>query len=341
MNEIVTIGIPVFRAARYIRGALESALGQTYPKIEVLVIDDGSDDDSVAVVQQVQQSHVRGHAVRLVVHEHNQGVASTRNEIIDKAGGSMLYFMDADDVIRCDTIALLYAEMQSFDAEVVFGSYERIASNGQRQVYQYPTMHFDVADQLAAFAYRRYAGIQASACNILMRLKLLRDCQHRFVPADYWEDMVFTFDLVTLVSRAVLLPDVTYSYQCREGSLSSYQQRSNLPKSEVMRNVSTVGYLKRPSAVLEKKPYYAKRCLCVVMTDFYMACYVLKRRKHIVPAVTAEELKSMLAHPAPLSLIVAFPVARFKNLAFFLLGKLPAKLCVAAVWVVGKMKKLI
>ena len=212
MKYDVTIGIPVYQAEKYLSRTLESALAQSYPSIEFLIVDDGSTDGSLAILEGFQKNHPRGGAIRLISHSHNFGVSAARNRIIEEASGTYLYFMDADDTMVGHTIALLMDNIRRYEAEIAFGSYEKIGTDGKREVYQYPELQLLGEDQLASFAYRKYAGIQASACNYLVKISILRDHHHRFMETDYWEDLVFTFDLVTLMSRAVLLPDITYYY---------------------------------------------------------------------------------------------------------------------------------
>ena len=339
MRYDVTIGIPVYQAERYLSKALESALAQTYPSIEFLLVDDGSTDGSLSIVEGFQKNHSRGAAIRLISHDHNLGVSAARNHIIEEASGICLYFMDADDVIAENTIALLMDNIQRYEAEIAFGSYDKIGTDGEREVYQYPELQLLGKDQLASFAYRKYAGIQASACNYLVKTSLLRDHHHRFIDTDYWEDLAFTFDLVTFVSRAVLLPNITYSYWCHEDSLSRYQQRNQIPKEEILRNARTIGHLRETSSILYNKVYFPNRCYNIVMTGFYMACYVLKRRQDITPSISDDEIRSMLAHPATFRQICCFRQSRWKNLALYLIGRLPAGLCVMAIRCMGKLKK--
>ena len=187
----------------------------------------------------------------------------------------------------------------------------------------------------------KYGGIQASACNFLVKVSLLRKHHLHFIDTNYWEDMAFMFDLVPFVSRAVLLPNITYFYHCHEDSLSQYQKRNIIPKDEIMKNVMTVNYLKESTCILYNKVYFANRCLIIVMTDFYMACHILKRIHSIVPAVSGAEIKSMMSHPASFRQICSFRQARIKNLMLYFMGKLPIPLCVSVIWIVGKTKKLI
>ena len=341
MKYDVTIGIPVYDSVDVIKRSLESALAQTYPFIEFLIIDDRGTDGSMAIVQQLQTKHPRGSDIHVVCHTQNLGVSAARNRIIDDAQGDYLYFMDSDDVIAENTIERMMQNTRQIDAEIVFGSYEKTETTGKRTVYQYPFLQLSHEDELAVFAYRKYAGIQASACNYLVKTSLLREHHHRFIDTNYWEDFVFTFDLVTLIKRAVLLPDITYSYLCREGSLSHYQSRQHISKDEIINNVYAIDYLKQTSSLLSNKVYYPSRCINIVLTDFYIACYILKRRKGIIPYIKNSEIKSIMRHPAKWSQIVHFKHSRLKNVLLYLIGKMPSYLCVATIYCCGKMKKLL
>lgn len=341
MKYDVTIGIPIFHAVDYISRSLNSALNQSYCSIEFLIVDDGSHDGSMEIIKLIANSHARGKHIHLITHASNKGVSYSRNEIIDKAKGDYLYFMDSDDVISKNTISLMMENARKYDADIVFGSYEKIETSGERNVYQYPSLQLLGKDALANFAYRKYAGIQASSCNYLVKTSVLRENNLRFIDTNYWEDLVFTFDLVTYTSRAVLLSDITYSYLCRENSLSHYQQRKNISKDEIMKNVSAIEHLKKTSSILYNKVYFSNRCYILVMTDLYVACNILKRRKNIQPSISNKEIKAIMHHPATWSQICTFQKSQCRNMVLYMIGKLPSTLCVATIWILGKLKKLI
>lgn len=337
----VTIGIPIFNSVDFIHETMESALAQNYPSIEFLLVDDGCTDASMDVIRSFLENHPRGQDIHVIKHEQNQGVSVSRNEIIEKARGAFLYFMDSDDLIAENTISLLIESIRQYDAEIAFGSYEKIETSGGKVIFRYPSLMLLDQDQLAIFAYRQYAGIQASACNYLVKTSLLRENHFHFIDANYWEDLVFTFDLVTLISRAVLLSEITYTYQCHEGSLSHYQYRDKISKEEVMKNVRAIEHLKSTSQVLSNKVYYPNRCYNIMMTDFFIVCHILKRRKDIVPSISNKEIRSIIWHPATLSQICSFQQSRFVNLFFFFLSKLPSWLCVFLIYLLAKIKKMI
>ena len=341
MRYDVTIGIPVFKSIDYVKQSIESALNQSYDSIEFLIVDDAGQDGSMNLVKNYQKTHYRGKDIHIITHPENQGVSASRNEIIEKAQGDFLYFMDSDDIISKNTIELLMHNLRQWDADIVFGSYEKIDTSGERIVYQYPFLQLLEKDALACFAYRKYAGIQASACNYLIKTALLRENNLRFIDTDYWEDLVFTFDLVTYVSRAILLPDITYTYLCHEGSLSHYQQRHVISKDEIMKNVKAINQLKHTSSILYNKVYFPNRCYNILMTDFYMACNILKRRKDVIPQISNEEIHQIMFHPATWCQIRHFKQSRLKNVLLHFLSVLPSPICVFIIWCLGKYKKLI
>ena len=337
----VTIGIPIYNSVSCIRTSLMSALAQSYPSIEFILVDDCCNDGTFDVIGYIVSSHERRDDIRIISHSQKLGASASRNQIIDEARGEFLYFMDSDDSIAKNTIELLMQNARDYDAEIVFGSYKKIETSGKKTVYQYPSKQLYGKDELASFAYRKYAGIQASACNYIVKTDILRVNNHRFINVNYWEDLVFTFDMVTLVSRAVLLPDITYIYICRDNSLSHYQERINISKAEVMRNVEAINHLKDTSALLYDKEYFPNRCYNIVITDFYIASTILKRRKTIIPYISDDEIKAIMGHPATWQQICSFRQSRIKNMLLFILGKMPSLLCVFAIMCIGKLKKTI
>jgi hypothetical protein len=230
--------------------------------------------------------------------------------------------------------------VRQYDAEIVFGSYEKIETTGQRTVYQYPFLQLLHEDELATFAYRKYAGIQASACNYLVKTSLLRE-HNRFIDTNYWEDLVFTFDLVTLIKRAILLPDITYTYLCRETSLSHYQHRDQISKDEIMKNVHSIEHLKKTSSLLYNKVYFPNRCFNILMTDFYIVCNILKNKDKIQPAFSKRELREVMKSPLAFRETIMLKSRRLENLFLYMLGVLPPSISIWIITLLGKQRGLI
>src|SRR5262249_27061073 len=88
----VSVAIPVYNREKYIAQAIDSILAQTFTDFEILIIDDGSTDSSVAIARSYSDPHIR-----LVCHATNSGVAVARNSAIAHARGEYLAFLDSDD----------------------------------------------------------------------------------------------------------------------------------------------------------------------------------------------------------------------------------------------------
>ena len=338
---VVTIGIPVYRARDYVRNTLLSALNQTYPDIEFLIVDDCGNDGSMEIIEDLQRTHARGQHIRIVRNTRNLLVGYSRNRIIDEARGQYLYFLDSDDVIESDTIRLLLDNIEKYQTEVVYASYEMVDNvNGSpTRIYKKQPCQLFGHGQLALYAFKHADIFHVSVCNCLFRLDFLKKEGLRFIDAAFWEDMVFTYELLPKVSRAVLLPDITYHYILRPGSLSHYQDREQLDKSEIMNNVSTVRYLKDQCRKYKGEVFLPYLCYNLEMSSFYIVCHILKHARRISPSFSRSELRDILQHPLRLADVLRFPSKRFHNLVLWLLGRLPVPLFVPAFWVMGKLKR--
>lgn len=344
MKCTVTIGIPLYNSQDYILSTMRSVLAQTYSDIEILLVDDGSCDTSLDIINDLQINHPAGKKIQVIKHPTNLGVSAARNHIIDEAQGEYLYFLDSDDyIIGDDVISLLVSHAKRIDADLVFGSYEKkwVDGSGRQEKYQYDQTEFLDEDAFAKYAYRKYAGVQASACNFLMKLSLIRSLKLRFSDAEFLEDFIFTHELVTCVKRVVVLSDITYCYQFHDNSLSHSQYRDIIPKQEIVKTIKGVRYLKELSNRLHSKPYLASQMCCMLRTDFYILCSILKNRKIVVPAFSVGEMKEIMHCPLPLKDLLVDSNCRWWNMFLFSVGHMPASLCVFVVMIVGKVKRLI
>ena len=93
-GPLITIGITCYDAEDTIRRAVESALAQTWTAREIIIVDDGSADDSATVIEEIGRTH---HEIRLIRHGENRGVAEARNTVLAEARGAFIAFLDDDD----------------------------------------------------------------------------------------------------------------------------------------------------------------------------------------------------------------------------------------------------
>lgn len=106
----LSVLVPVHNVAPYLRELVASVMSQADEGVELLLLDDASTDGSAALMQTLQQEH--GPCVRLLQHEHNQGVAAARNHLLDAALGQYVWFVDADDWLLGGALPALRALLQ-------------------------------------------------------------------------------------------------------------------------------------------------------------------------------------------------------------------------------------
>ncbi len=112
-SPLVTVGIPSYNAARWLPGAIDSALAQEGPECEVIVVDDGSTDTSLVIAS------AYGDRVRVIRTSHC-GANNARNEILREAQGSWIQYLDADDRLEPGKIAQQLAEVKAEEADVIY-----------------------------------------------------------------------------------------------------------------------------------------------------------------------------------------------------------------------------
>jgi len=120
---VVSILIPCFNAERWLAQTLESALAQTHPATEVILVDDGSSDTSLAIARQFEPRGVR------VVSQPNRGACAARNHGLRLARGEFIQFLDADDLLAPDKISQQHARLAECPGYVASGPWARFESN--------------------------------------------------------------------------------------------------------------------------------------------------------------------------------------------------------------------
>lgn len=343
MNYKVTIGIPAYKAFDYIEKTMESALNQTFDNIEYLIVDDCGNDGTIKVIERFQKEHPRGKDIRIIYNKQNFGVGKSRNIILEQAQGKYLYFLDSDDLIETNTITLLLDAMDKYQCDVVYASYEKIdtSQSNTKQVYQYPSLFFDSNDQFAKYVFDQYGYFQVSVCNCLYDLEFLRRNNTQFLDACFWEDMAFSYDVVTNANKVFLLSNITYHYLCHPYSLSNYQKRETLSRQEILDNFTIIDYLRFKCRNLCSKVYVPGFCYVVQMNCFYMICYILKYREKITPSISNKELQKRMQHPLNFSSILKFGYKRNSNILLWSITHMPVPLFLIIIYIVGKIKKVI
>ncbi len=261
----ITLSMPVYNVEQFVERALLSALNQTYPNIEFLVIDDKGSDRSMEIVKRLIETHPRGEKIRIIDHVVNKGTGATKNSAIEAATGDYIYFMDSDDEITVDCIELFYNKMMEHPVDIVVGGYRYLDMEDNTLFERkYTDCIVEGEGEMAMNQYRKNYGrakLHTQMWNKLYRLAFIRDNDIKCVPNQLNEDNIFTTKVIFANPSCRFISDVTYLYFERVGS-TVYRVRNGITERFANQLVDVSAYHKEN---LEKQqgqaiyPYYRKR----------------------------------------------------------------------------------
>lgn len=220
-QPLLSVIVPVYNVAAYLRECLDSLLHQTYHNLEIILVDDGSTDDSPLICAEYARKDERIHLITKV----NGGLSSARNAGIEVARGEYVSFLDSDDWLEPDACAIL---MRAF---VEDGSIDIVRAEFRECYPDRVENNIFVSEQTKTFvgvelieALSEGIGLNAIVCTSAYRLSMLRELGLHFLDGLYHEDEYFTPVLYGILPNIRLryIPEVIYNYRKeREGSITS------------------------------------------------------------------------------------------------------------------------
>lgn len=219
-NPLVTIIVTVYNKQNYIRKCLLSILNQGYKNINVLVIDDGSTDDSAEVIKSICNHDTRFN----YYYQENRGVSSARNYGLNKAKGKYVLFIDGDDFVDSDYVET-FLKYKDFD--LVVGGYRRI-EEGRKSIEIKPSekvvFYEDFENSFFNKEAFEYIGLPISK---LFNLKIIKEHNLKFdTNTDLGEDTIFDFSYMKYISKVKLISYSGYNNLILPGTLSRKPRRN-------------------------------------------------------------------------------------------------------------------
>ena len=252
MNPLVSVVIPVYNAEKYIHKCIDGILSQTYHNTEIILVDDGSADNSLSICKEYAQKDSR---IR-VFSKENGGVSSARNMGMDEATGCYLMFLDSDDWLENDTIEKLVKSALDSSADVVVFEYSVDYPDGRSDVHRHENLKGNMTIQDAV--YHTIAGTNRFAWSKLYKREYVGNI--RFDETiHHGEDTLFACLVMAQCRSAYFLPEPLYRYVQSEGSATrkSYFNTRLLSGKEA--------YLRLIDLCKEKFP---------AITDTAVSCYL-------------------------------------------------------------------
>lgn len=224
-SPLVSIIVPVWNAKQYLDNCINSLRSQTYPNLEIILVDDGSTDGSSELCDAAMETDWRIH----VIHQSDRGVSAARNAGLDAATGEFVAFVDSDDSLRREAVAESVRCAVTHSSDMVVFGYDVIEEHADGSVTKQESK--TVRQGGVIDTRRRHEKIVADQLCALDNDELLYQCwgklYHRSSIGDlrfadgvsFGEDMLFVLELLASGIQLALLQQCLYVYRQHVGSL--------------------------------------------------------------------------------------------------------------------------
>lgn len=278
MIPLISIIIPVYNTEKYLEKCVNSIIDQTYNNIEIILVDDGSTDNSPYICDKLNN---KNNNIK-VFHKKNEGVSKARNYGIEKANGTYLLFVDSDDYIDKNMISSLYNNLIKYNADISMCNIIRINEKGKYidcfnknidnektniSIMNKEEFISNILDYKYYFTY---------ATNKLIKKEIIKEIRFR-ENIYYNEDGVFFLDLSNAIDKAVYIGPVKYYYYLQNGTNANSQKFNEryatiLDSFEIMEN-----YFEKFNYM--NKCYFAYRYIINCVETYFLGIYKQKNTK--------------------------------------------------------------
>ncbi len=229
----VSIVVPVYNKDKYLEKTIDSLINQTHDNLEIILVNDGSTDHSIDILERFEKSDVR----ISVINQKNMGLSAARNTGLAAAKGAFVLFFDADDILLDSAVEKLLKIALEDDADIVAGVHERITIRQKREPgggenetvvrkrikEQWRVWNRNINMREKPELMALY-GPHISACNKLFKRDFLLKNKVMFVPGLYMQDLELWLRIVFISKRITFTPYIVTQYFARHDGAA--QQRT-------------------------------------------------------------------------------------------------------------------
>lgn len=220
MSDLISVIVPVYNVQAYLEQCLDSIIQQTYTNLDILLVNDGSTDNSLAICERYAQKDSR---IRLINLAENTGLSNARNSALANIKGKYVTFIDSDDFVEQDYISRMYHELIQEDADIVISDYYQFdEQSGSYLIHIFEQTReilsqTDIFNRLFDAKNDTYVVIWGK----LFKTNLFSlDYQVYFPKGRVNEDQVVSHLLYIKAKKIVYISDTNYCYRKRASSIT-------------------------------------------------------------------------------------------------------------------------
>ena len=215
---LISIIIPMYNEEKNISNCIESIINQTYNNIEIILVNDGSTDNTKQICEKYSKKDKR----IILINKINEGVSIARNIGIQKANGEYITFIDSDDTLELDAYETCIKEMKKENADIVCFNYRRmnIETNfkkrygiKEKKEYIFPEI---LEDYLSNDQYNK---IGEANWNKIFKYEIIKNIEFRKIKIG--EDFIFNYEAFKNAKKIINIPEILYNYTINSNSVTS------------------------------------------------------------------------------------------------------------------------
>jgi glycosyltransferase involved in cell wall biosynthesis len=215
-QPLISVVIPVYNVEKYLEQCLVSVIFNSYKNLEIIVVDDGTPDNSADIYNKYAELDKR---IKIIVQE-NAGLSAARNVGIETAGGKYIHFVDSDDYIDLNFYEELINDALQYDADIVACG---IKMSNTVVIIEYS--HRIICADLYTKIQKLMCAKHGYAVRYLLRRQFLIENKIEFAVGKSFEDLPFTLTAVKAANRVAINPNTFYHYIRRPGTISTAKGR--------------------------------------------------------------------------------------------------------------------
>ena len=302
-NVTISILMPVYNSQEYLKNTVQGVINQSYKEWELILVDDGSKDNSKNICIELQKIDNR---IRFV-NKENTGVSDTRNIALDNAKGKYIAFIDSDDSVHKDYLKILLSSIEKSNGQLaVCGFKERkISTNGQIEELSrvfYPKEVIATEDMKDLIMDFGNSGLLNPLWNKLYSRKIIEENNIRFKEeVETGEDFIFNLQYFRKINNICFSKGELYYYIRRNNNSITYQYIDNMYEKGLEIHNLLEDFLKDMNFYNSKNKYiiYGNNLMGVFsafLNLFHKDCKLtLKQKKHYIKAIVNREYVSECA----------------------------------------------
>ena len=273
--ELISIIVPVYKVEKYLCECVDSILAQTYENFELILVDDGSPDNSGKICDEYAEKDKR----IKVIHKENAGVSSARNTGLDNAKGEYITFIDSDDTVDKRYLELMYKKLEETKADLCFCHFDRFCDDAFHSSNEKPFPNFCTcdtkSDEFFNFVKRFFNfknNILGSCWRVLYKSTTINS---RFnTSMIFCEDLVFILNVLLNATSFCSIDNVLYHYRTNMSSALNNYKKNFLSNQLALKKEIALVLNNFDKKHIDKifNPYFALQC-------YYLFSNEIKFRK--------------------------------------------------------------